>query len=96
MVKIIVATIVAVVLLIALAGCGEGPNHGVVTDKSFEPYHCDTTLQYNVSLKMTMPFTTCYDDDWEVYIKNKKDEGWVSVTESTYDNAEVGEKIDLR
>jgi hypothetical protein len=78
---------------------------GKIVIKQFIAAHDDTTLEYDVVLKMTMPVIYHYDDEWIVSIcidnltnNISKDDliGSISVTESYYNYINIGTIVKVK
>lgn len=82
----------ALAVVVAVAGCG-GPDHGTVVDKRFIPAHEDTWIWCHAVGKVTVcqPMTNYYDNEWDLLLRLGDDQGWVEVSQSTYDHTQVGD-----
>ncbi len=68
---------------------------GQVVGKEFTPAHTQTTLIYNAALKMAIPQTFSYPNDWSVCVEVNGKQDWVSVKRSFYRECSVGTKVDV-
>lgn len=69
---------------------------GTVISKEFIPEHTETIWVYNAALKMNMPQTTHYSNEWRLWIdvNNLRDD--VLVSENYYNSIKVGQQLKLK
>ena len=77
--------------VLVLTGCG-GPETGEVVDKDYSPAFTTTTSICSPVGNVTVctPQTHYYPESWDLRLKNGDDEGWVGVSEETYNRCEIG------
>ena len=74
---------------VALTGCSS-ISSGTITDKQYEKARTYTTLQY-CGKACFIPIVHHDDPDWRFDISDGDDEGYVYVSNKTYDEYEVGD-----
>jgi hypothetical protein len=77
---------------------GQDKQHGTgaIIKREFVASHCDTTL-VNVGNNMTMPQTTCYDDEWRIHVRkdDSRETDSTSVSRGFYDGAAIGDRVKI-
>lgn len=90
-------SIIFIIILFLLSGCGYGVKKGTIVDKKFTPEY--TTHGYThgrVGKVMTsVPYTNHYSATWSIKIQKEEDgkvkECWINVTEETYNQLQIGD-----
>jgi len=68
-------------------------SYGIIINKTFTPAHTETILVYNVALKMSIPQTMHYPDDWSITVKVKELIGNISINQKLYDNLSENDNV---
>lgn len=86
-----IASAGAVILALALAGCSS-ISSGTITDKVHEPAHYNTSQVCHMAGKVMIctPVKTYDDEDWRFDLREGDKEGWVYVTQETFDSYDIG------
>lgn len=98
--KKIFISIIFIIILFLLSGCGYGAMQGTVVDKKFTPEHTTTTYSTHRVGKtmMTTPIRHHHNDAWSIKIQKEEDgkikECWVNVTEEKYNQLQIGDYYD--
>ena len=70
--------------------------YGIIVDKEFIPEHDETTMIYNAALKMSVPHTTHYDDQYKLSIQVDDLIDKVLVNSDYYYNMKIGKRIKVK
>lgn len=95
--KKIFISIMFIIILFLLSGCGYGSKQGTVVDKKFTPEHTRTIYVPQRVGKVTMsrPVRHHYKDTWSIKIQKEEDdkikECWINVTEEAYNQLQIGD-----
>lgn len=94
-IRIYILSIILLLLIFILAGCGYGELKGTIIDKKHRESYRTTT--YIMSGKVMVPITNYYPESWRIQIQKQDEEGknittWVSVSESEYNTLQIGDK----
>lgn len=95
--KKICISIIFIIILFILSGCGYGTKQGTVVDKKFTPEHTTTTYTTHRVGKMfvSTPIRHHHNDTWSIKIQKEEDgkikECWVNVTEEKYNEIQIGD-----
>ena len=90
------ALIWLMVLTLLFVGCGPNITEGVVTNKTFEPAHDETNLEYDLLLDTVVLKTHTIPDKWFVTFGDSENKRTVEVNQSVYDSTDVGKAFNLR
>ncbi|KQO98305.1 hypothetical protein [Leifsonia sp. Leaf264] len=91
-----ILTVVASALAVAALAACSPISSGTITGKHYEPaytYVSTTCAAYDSkgNCSVTMPLTNYVDDEYRLDITRGGKDGWVIVSEHTYDGARVGD-----
>lgn len=86
-----------IVAALALAGCS-AIDAGYITEKEYSPsyvYYVNQCFAYNKDglCTMNIPQPRTHPESWRFDLKNGEEEGWIYVSESTFDAYEVGDWV---
>lgn len=95
--KKICISIIFIIILFILSGCGYGVKKGMIVDKKFTPEHTTHgTIVHKVgTVIVTTPTTHHHEDEWSIKIQKEENgkikECWVNVTEEKYNQLQIGD-----
>jgi hypothetical protein len=87
-----------IVLVLLLVACKPRITSGKVIDKQYSPEHSETELMYNPALKLYLPQTNYYDEEFIITIQGKDTDGHYDtrsfyVNERQYRRVKVGQYV---
>ncbi len=95
--KKISISIIFMIMLFLLSGCGYGVKKGTIVDKKFTPEHTThgTIVQRVGTVTVATPTTHHYKDEWSIKIQKEENgkikESWINVTEAKYNQLQIGD-----
>lgn len=91
--KKIAISIILIILLFTLAGCGYGEYKGNVIDKQYTSAR--TSVQIIHTGKTIHPYTVHYPERYQIKIQKEEDgetkTTWITITKEQYENIQIGD-----